>query len=67
MTEYPQYILLPFEGLTKYCIEILFPDSPQKPSLFQCLPIINFWYITWAIREGVDRECGNGGVGTAAF
>lgn len=42
MTEYPQYILQPFEGLTIYCIEILFPDIPQKPSLFQCLSYLLF-------------------------
>lgn len=45
--------------------------SPRRNQSFSFLangsPIANFWYMIWAIRDGVEIECASGGTGTAAF
>ena len=57
--------------MPQFAITFLGKTNPSQYQSLSCqakrIPIMNFWYITWAIRDGADRELGNGGIGTAAF
>lgn len=57
--------------MTQFAMTFLGKTSPSRYQSLSCrakgIPIMNFWYITWAIRDGVDREWGNGGIRTLCF